>query len=686
MKTYNTYYKDFNSLCDFIKSNAIPNSSRILIKIFTSRCHADFITDLTRGLLQLLPQAKILGATTKGEILDGQVLNNAAVMSFLIFECTEVKTSIIQTEGSHFQLGVRLAEELKINEAKVIFAFTTPDIEGEVFLKGIEGIGSFVPLMGGKAGDGINEQESMVFTENGIVTSGAVGAVLTGSELNIVSDYSFSWEPIGKYMTVTKTESSRVHSIDDTGLLDVYRKYLGDEVAGNLPFSASEFPLLIQKGDVLVARVLQEDYKDGSFGFSAGINTGDIVRFGYGNIDNIMKRTKNIVDRLKNFPIQAIFLYSCFCRKIYLNEMVEEETLPYRNVAPVTGLFTLGEYFCLGKSLLFLNITMLIIGIYEGKGEFFYKEPEYKNNKKQNSIQKNSIGIRALTHLINVVVGELNEINESLESKNKEILETLGKLKDTQQQLIESEKMSALGLLVAGVAHEINTPVGIGITASSHLVEKVKDIGQLYQKGVLGKADFEEFIDTIDKTSKILLSNLIRAGELIKGFKQVAVDQSSEDKRWFNLKQYINEVLTNLMPEIKKGKHKVSVCCPDNLELESYPGGFSHIITNFVMNSLKYAFDNDSIGHMRFEAKIEEGSLVFKYSDNGAGIPKENINKIFDPFFTTQRDKGSTGLGLHIVYNIVTQQLKGTIVCKSKLGEGVLFEIKVPLANAAGVL
>lgn len=278
----------------------------------------------------------------------------------------------------------------------------------------------------------------------------------------------------------------------------------------------------------------------------------------------------------------------------------------------------------------------------------------------------------------------LQRFNENLEQlveqRTAELSQTLSNLKATQKQLVESEKMAALGGLVAGVAHEINTPIGIGITAASLLAEKATEFFEMYKTGQMKRSQLEKFLDTAMQSSSMVLSNLNRAADLIQSFKQVAVDQSSEKQRTFNLKQYLCEILVSLRAKLKTTRHRVEVRGDETLTLNTYPGALSQIVTNLVMNSLTHAYSSpEDAGHLVFDFKQEGDQIIFEYSDDGKGIPQEHLSKIFDPFFTTKRGQGGSGLGLHIVYNLVTQKLNGTIEGESQVGAGTKFVIKLPL-------
>ncbi|MDM8558202.1 ATP-binding protein [Candidatus Parabeggiatoa sp. HSG14] len=278
-------------------------------------------------------------------------------------------------------------------------------------------------------------------------------------------------------------------------------------------------------------------------------------------------------------------------------------------------------------------------------------------------------------------VTERKEAEIKLQEAKQAAEYALQQLQATQQQLVESAKMAELGNLVAGVAHEINTPIGIGVTAASRIDTLTKEVSQLYDQGKMKRKDFEKYLSSAQQGSVLILKNLTRAAELIQSFKQVAVDQSSEQQRTFVVEEYLHEILTTLRPEFKHTEYQVSIVCDSNITLSSYPGVFSQVITNFIMNSLIHGFRDQIEGQITITAqKTEENdNLVLRYSDNGRGISASIINDIFDPFFTTNRQGGGSGLGLHIVYNLVTHKLKGNILCESIEGDGTTFIISIPV-------
>lgn len=283
----------------------------------------------------------------------------------------------------------------------------------------------------------------------------------------------------------------------------------------------------------------------------------------------------------------------------------------------------------------------------------------------------------------------LQDLNEALEQRVKERTDELIKtgdalkksietIKETQEKLMMAEKMASLGTLVAGATHEINTPLGISISSASSLKERTNQVNKKFINGDLKKSDFSNFLDHAQEFSSILLSNLQRSADLVKSLKVVAVDQCSEDKRTFLVREYLDEIFLSLRPKLKRTHHTVEINCPLDLSVTNYPGYFSQIISNLVLNSILHGFENLEEGLIKIDVTPSDNDISLVYSDNGGGISSENQKKIFDPYFTTKRGKGGSGLGMHIVHNLVEEKLKGKISLESELEKGVKFTITFP--------
>ena len=282
------------------------------------------------------------------------------------------------------------------------------------------------------------------------------------------------------------------------------------------------------------------------------------------------------------------------------------------------------------------------------------------------------------TQELTAVNQELTAMNEELIRANEELFRLNVEVKQTQDSLVRSEKMTALARLVAGMAHEINTPVGICVTLASHLEKITNDFSGLYRENALRRGDLEEYMAECNEAAHMLLLNSERAASLVRNFKQVSADQASEIRRVFGVKSYIEEILIILTAKLKHSRHQINIRCDEAITLDGYPGAFAQILTNLILNSLTHAFDQGDHGLIEIAAELVQDQLVLTYSDNGKGIEPAVLEKIYDPFFTTRRSEGGSGLGLCIVYNLVTQLYAGKIECFSQPGQGVSFVITIP--------
>lgn len=286
---------------------------------------------------------------------------------------------------------------------------------------------------------------------------------------------------------------------------------------------------------------------------------------------------------------------------------------------------------------------------------------------------------------ISELIRAQEEIERLLKAEKKVLEETVEKrtseLQATMKELLDRERLASLGSLVAGIAHEINTPIGVAVTAGSYM-EKVNDLTfKKLHEGKLFKKDLVDYMKNMEESSEIINTNLLRASELIRSFKEISVNQSIETLTEFMVQDYIKDVMLALKHEYKNTLHEFIVDCDAALEIRSYPGAFSQILTNLIMNSLTHGFDGVEKGHMKISAMKVDATLILEYEDDGVGISKDNLTRIFDPFFTTNRKKGGSGLGLNIVYNIVTGKLDGKISCESQLDVGTKFIIRIPLES-----
>lgn len=272
-----------------------------------------------------------------------------------------------------------------------------------------------------------------------------------------------------------------------------------------------------------------------------------------------------------------------------------------------------------------------------------------------------------------------NELLAQVSTQNKALEYSKEMIEDTRERLAESEKKAYLSELLPGISHEINTPMGVSVTTASYLKKTLETTLEKFKNNQLTRKDFLTFLEDAQLASATVLSNLDRASNLIFSIKDIATDQISESKRLFNLRKYLDEILLSLHNTLKKTQHRVSIDCPDALNISSYPGIYSQIFTNFIMNSLSHGFTEDMQGEINITIQVTGLKLFIEYEDNGRGMDAETLSHIFEPFYTTRRSEGNSGLGMHIVYDLITEKLGGSIRAVSRPEQGVHFYLEIPL-------
>jgi signal transduction histidine kinase len=281
----------------------------------------------------------------------------------------------------------------------------------------------------------------------------------------------------------------------------------------------------------------------------------------------------------------------------------------------------------------------------------------------------------------------LNRIRhyQHLRERESRLMSAMTQMRSMQDNLLQSEKLSALGAMVAGVSHELNTPLGNTKLALSTLLDRIAEVNKLYLSGSLKRSNIEEFIKESLDIATLANRSVDRALNLVVTFKQVAIDQTSERQRLFDLATVIRETITSLSPSYKHDPWKFEIDIPDGIQMDSYPGPLEQIVINLVQNSIRHGFDGRDHGVITIRAVVEEElrgrksrSVIITFSDDGAGIPPGNLDKIFEPFFTTRLGRGGSGIGLSITHRIATSLLGGSIEVKSELGVGTNFILKIP--------
>jgi signal transduction histidine kinase len=332
------------------------------------------------------------------------------------------------------------------------------------------------------------------------------------------------------------------------------------------------------------------------------------------------------------------------------------------------------------------NLTLLVESLAEKSKQLDNQTStifqQDKTIDKQSTLLLLFLGMLVSVFITTVVIirwaRQKSNLNQQLNTAMNDLNETNIRLVTTQDQLVNAEKLAALGGLVAGISHEVNTPIGISVTASSIISDKLSTIRAMFKSGKVSRTQVEKLLTHMTETSELLSNNLERAKELIYSFKQVSVDQISEELRKINLDEYLQEICRNLYYLLKKGNHTVQINCPDDLITYTSPGALAQIISNLVINSVEHGFKDMDKGQIDINVMLKSENIVIDYKDNGVGLTEKFRKKVFEPFFTSRRSEGNTGLGMYISHNLVYQTLQGIMTCEESK-QGAHFVIKLPL-------
>ncbi|OPJ63303.1 bifunctional diguanylate cyclase/phosphodiesterase [Clostridium chromiireducens] len=423
MKTFNTKYNGYETLKSYIDDNAIAKYDNILVQVFSGIGKKEFIEDLIKNLKLLIPKCKIIGATSSGEILDGNIFENECLIAITVFEKTLIKTISINEKLVDYQKGIEISRQLNFPDAKVIISFGDTNINGGDFLRGINSVNEQVTVAGGIAGKCNSNDETYIFTENGVVKNTVVAAVLENKNLYVNNKSSSNCIPIGKEHEITSVQENILKKIDHGSAKDFYSTYLGTRINEEISRMGAKFPLMIKRENRYISVHVLKCVGDEEIIMSSKIALGEKVRMGYGDYREILQGARDMYEKIKDCPGEAIFIYSCDSRKNLLKEMGAKEIVPVSSdILSVSGFYTFGEFNKVNNTNIFCSETMTILILSEDMDarikidNGIYDEYGYYTSEDS-----------ALYNLIKTAGEELNELNLKLEEKIKEKTEELEK-------------------------------------------------------------------------------------------------------------------------------------------------------------------------------------------------------------------------------------------------------------------
>jgi len=402
MQTFSIQFKNFQKLEEFITRNNILSYNNILIQIFSGVIKSDHLLSISSGISKLLPQANIIGTTTSGEIQEGTILNNTILICFSVFEYTSIKSTLINMAD---KMNIDDIKNLICDDTKALIVFSNGlQANVESILKEVHNIKPGILIAGGGTGNNRELQEDFVFNEAENTQSGIVIASLSSKNLITNSDYILNWTPIGKEMVVTKANGNILYELDNTPILQIYKKYLGEEISFDFPSYCLDFPLIIDRAGIKVARDPLKKSNDGGLIFAGNFNIGEMVRFSFANIEELIDNASYYFNMYEKIPAESIFIYSCAARKTLLGDKLEDELNVLNSIAPANGFFTYGEYYQHLNTTELLNVTTTFIMLSE-IDRVKKRTLKKTDNKKIDSIKK------ALTHLVKVTIDELQYVS-----------------------------------------------------------------------------------------------------------------------------------------------------------------------------------------------------------------------------------------------------------------------------------
>ncbi len=403
MQTFNTQFKDKNSLADFISSKAIADCKNILVQIFSGVVDEKQSIELSSYIQEILPNAKVIGTTTSGEVSAGKIFNETVTISFSLFEKTLVRSGFYNLDDSFNPQKV--ADELIRDDTKALIIFSDGlKSDADKLLKDIYMLKPGVVVAGGRAGDNNKFVKTYVFDEKNYSENGCVIVTLSSKELIVNNDYILNWTPIGRDMVVTKADKNILYELDGTPILEIYKKYLGEDIVRYLPKSAMEFPLIVKKDSIYVARDPLAKTEDDALMFAGNFEEGDSVRFSFGNMEDIVGSINKYFNKFSKFPAESIFVYSCTARKELMGEKLEDEFNILESLATTAGFFTYGEYFHTSNIVELLNVTTTFLALSES--------PIVKKRVlKEVEVKDCDIVKKALAHLVKVATQELEHLS-----------------------------------------------------------------------------------------------------------------------------------------------------------------------------------------------------------------------------------------------------------------------------------
>ena len=636
MKSYNYHITEKSLESLFEKEyDEIMDCKSVLIQVFSGEGEENF-KRLLSFLSEKFPHAIIIAASSDGEICENRVLTQNSVVSVSLFESTQLKSCYIKDEDS-FNEGLFIAKELATPTTKLIIAFADGiATNGDEFLNGIYSVSKNIKVAGGLSGDNGKFEKCFVGLNNKLYDRGVVAVALDSDILQMQALYNFGWKSIGLAHKVTKSKRNRVYAIDGVSAVEFYANYLGGEFARFLPAIGLEYPLMMKKGNIFIARSAIAKHDDGSLSFAGDVPEGAECYIGVGIKEEIVK---NPISK-KSLAVESFFIYSCMARRRFLPELIENEIEHFSQIANTSGFCTYGEFYTEKRPEL-LNQTLTAVALSERKEEKSIASLTTHNIPKK--IDENTIKFT----LMNILEKTSQELSEVTELRKKDML--------TSQQA----KLVQMGEMVTMIAHQWRQPLNAISAASIKLDMQV-------QMGMATHDKIEETISFIQETVQSMSRTINDFMDFTK---------PSHKKEFVKLEDILADIMRLMGVQLKNHDITFVQEIEDPLPLFIFSKDLEHVLINLFSNS-RDAFDGKNIlnKQIKVHAFKQDDNYIIEVSDNAGGIASDIMKRLFEPYFTTKEQGKGTGLGLYMSKKIVETNLNGSIEIENS-SEGILFTI-----------
>ncbi|KFL35429.1 MULTISPECIES: FIST N-terminal domain-containing protein [unclassified Sulfurospirillum] len=666
MKIYTYRFVSHEDFALFIALKELNLAPNIFVMCYSGIDDQAINQEILSSIKTLLPQASIMGSTTDGEIFETEVMVHSFVLSLTTFESTNLQIELFPCDQDSFRSGQMIANEgVKLGAKVAIIVADGIVTNGDYLMDGVNSIAPSLVVAGGLAGDNGRHEESFIFCDTQIHSKSIVVGYLISDTLEVYHTKSFNWAPMGPKFKVTRADKNCIYTVDDISVLELYRKYLGSALAQKLPLGGIEFPFVFYKEGHLIGRAPIRLNNDGSVVFAGNINEGEIIQFGFGDIDAILSDAREIISDLAEFGPEKVMIFSCMTRKNFLGEDAHNDFEGLASIAPTTGFFTYGEFFHDSdhKCNFLLNETMTVLGLKEASAVSKANMQQKKNlpHKKISRHHRYSETFDALLHIGRQTALELGALNSTLNTK---VEEAVKRYQASEELIIIQARSAIIGEMLSMIAHQWRQPLSIiGMVINkirlSTMSNPTKDEALITD------------IDVVDRNVSYL-SNTI---EDFKNFFKPEVK-----KEWHTASKICEQLRSLADPILKMYKIELEITLNDDKQFFIYGSELVQVLLSIVSNAKDAIFEQQKEnGKISIVCEYKPLKSIYRFtiSDNGGSIAADMIKVMFEPYVSSKGITG-TGLGLYMAKTIIEKHFRGTISGKNIEG-GACIIIDFPM-------